>query len=247
MSNLVDGHYQRMAERYDSYLSYSGDFVKDLAETIVEMLKIQPEDRFADVGGGTGLYTKAILDLVPLKNRPLVVDPIGPMLEAAPDDLDAELVQAGAVEFVEQPGTYDKILMKETVHHIQDRARLCAGFYERLAPGGAVLLVHIPPKIDYPLFDAALERSLTWHANPDDLVALLEGAGFAVSRDRYEHHHSIGKDVYFQMVEHQYMTLLSSFTSDEIAAGLEEMAERYRDTDRLEFTDRFDCILGHKL
>ncbi len=246
MSDLIDGHYQRMADRYDSYLPYSGDLVKNLAQTIVEMLELTPEDRFVDLGGGTGVYTKAVADLVSFRHRPLVVDPVRAMLDAASPDLDAERVCAGAVEFSERPGTYDKVLMKNVVHHITQRRRLFTALHERLAPGGALLLVHIPPDIDYPLFEAALKRSRTWHADPDELVSHLDAAGFAVARDRYEHHHRIPKDVYFQMVRDQYITLLSSFGPEELADGLAEMADRYRDDDVLEFTDPFDCIVGRR-
>jgi hypothetical protein len=46
------------------------------------------------------------------------------------------------------------------------------------------------------------------------------------------------------MVENQYMSVQSSFSSEEIGAGLAEMSEAYANQAVLEFLDHFDFILG---
>ncbi len=244
--DVVHRHYQHVADTYDSYLSYEGDFVRSLAAAMVKKLDLRPDDDLVDLGGGTGLYTAAILDQVPLERVPLLVDPVAEMLDRAPDDLTAERIHADALGFAGRPGTYDKVLMKESVHHIGDRNLLFERLHERLSPGGALLLVHVPPSIDYPLFDAALARARRWHADPDELVTLLHGAGFHVERDVFEYWHSIPKTQYLAMVEDRYMSVLSTFDDTELQAGLAELGERYADVDTLEFTDRFDLIVGNK-
>lgn len=243
--DVVHRHYQHVADTYDNYLSYEGDFVRSLAAAMVKKLDLRPDDRFVDLGGGTGLYTVAILDQVPLEQPPLLVDPVAEMLDRAPDDLPAQRIHADALAFAARPETYDKVLMKESVHHIDDRARLFECLRERLAPGGALLLVHVPPRIDYPLFDAALERARTWHADPGELISLLGRASFTVERDAFEYRHAIPKTQYFAMVEDRYMSVLSTFDDDAVQAGLGEMHERYAEVDILEFTDRFDLIAGY--
>lgn len=243
--DVVHRHYQQVADTYDHHLSYEGDFVRALAAAMIKKLDLRPDDRFVDLGGGTGLYTRAILDQVPLEQPPLLVDPVAEMLERAPVDLPAERLHADALEFAARPGTYDKVLMKESVHHIDDRALLFDRLHERMTPGGALLLVHVPPRIDYPLFDAALERARRWHADPDELVALLGRSGFRVDRDVFEYRHAIPREQYLAMVEDRYMSVLSTFDDEELAAGLAEMGARHADSDTLEFTDRFDLITGH--
>lgn len=57
-----------------------------------------------------------------------------------------------------------------------------------------LLLVHVPPWVQYPLFDKALDRCLNWHADPDELVARLDETGFAVERDAVEYQHEIPKE-----------------------------------------------------
>ena len=105
-----------------------------------------------------------------------------------------------------------------------------------------MLLVHVPPAVKYPLFNAALERCLGWHADPDELVQLLQDAGFQVERDALDYEHRIPRDHYFKMVQSCYMSVLTSFSRDELEAGLAEMNARHVDQDMLEFVDHFDCL-----
>lgn len=235
-------HYLRLSGSYDDFLFYSPEFVHCLSAKMVERLRLEEDDVLVDLGGGTGIYSREILDQVPLRQPVLLIDPCQEMLDKAPKHPRLRCVCADALAFSKQPGSYDKIVIKETIHHVDDKARLFRNLHERLAPGGVLLLVHIPPEIDYPLFEKALERSRTWHADPKELVRLLDEAGFAVRTDTVRYLHALPKEKYFAIVRGRYMSLLSSFEDDELEAGLAEMAETYRDQNILEFVDHFDFI-----
>jgi ubiquinone/menaquinone biosynthesis C-methylase UbiE len=245
-TEIIDRHYDNLAGSYDLFLKYSPDFIRRLTREMIEKLQLRESDRLVDLGGGTGIYALDILEQLHLRHLVLVVDYSGAMLARAPDDPRLQRLEMGALEFASREGRYDKILIKETVHHIEDRARLFAGLHARLSPGGRLLLVHIPPQIDYPLFRAAIERSLKWHADPDRLVRHLEASGFAVERETFVYRHRLPKEVYFRMVRGRYMSLISSFTDSELKDGLEEMAATHADREVLEFDDRFDVITGVK-
>lgn len=244
--DVIEAHYRHLADNYDDFLVYSDEFVRTLSSKMVDKLKLQPGDRLVDLGGGTGIFAKDILKQVPLEQPVVLVDPFPEMLAYAHDHPGIECVEADALGFSEQPRRYDKVLMKEAVHHVEERARLFANLYERLSDGGILLLVHIPPKIDYPLFDKALERSLTWHADPDELCRLLAEAGFKVERDALDYRQVIPKEKYFSMVAGRYMSLLTSFEERELAEGLAEMNERYADREILEYNDHFDYLTAIK-
>jgi ubiquinone/menaquinone biosynthesis C-methylase UbiE len=246
-TDTVNEHYSRLAERYDDYLHYSDDFIRALTSKMIDKLQLQKGDRFVDLGCGTGMYSLDILEQVALDHPVIGVDPFPQMLAKIPKEAPITAVPLDALAFSAQDGTYDKILMKEAVHHVDDRARLFSNLFESLSAGGRLLLVHVPPKVDYPLFDKALERALGWHANPDELVALLQRTGFQVERDGLDYQHSIPKERYFQMVERCYMSVLSSFTADEIREGLAEMERKYKDVTTLRFVDHFDYITGAKI
>lgn len=243
---VVERHYKNLAEHYDFFLTYSPEFVRRMTGEMIEKLQLEEHDRLVDLGGGTGLYSADILQQVRLRHPIQLVDPFEEMLARAPDDPRLQPVCADALSFAAQDRTYDKVLMKEAVHHVEDRARLFADLYARLAPAGRVLLVHIAPTIDYPLFRAALERSLWWHADPDGLAGLLQKAGFAVERAAFEHRHRLPRETYVRMVRGRYMSLLSSFADHELEEGVAEMQSTLAGREMLDFVDRFDFITGIK-
>ena len=242
----VAEHYRRLADHYDEFLLYSPRFIRTLTSKMVQMLDLREADRFVDLGCGTAMYSADILQQVRLTTPVTGVDPFPEMLARIPDGVPVTKVALGALAFSAQPGAYDKILMKEAVHHEEDRATLFANLFARLRPAGRLLLVHVPPKLDYPLFDAALRRAEQWHADPDKLVRLLMQAGFAVEREAVDFRHTIPTRKYFQMVGGRYMSVLSSFSAEDIAEGLREMERRYGALETLEFIDHFDYIAGIK-
>ncbi len=245
-TNVILEHYTRLADGYDDFLVYSDEFVRTHSRKMIDKLRLTEHSILVDLGGGTGIFCKDILKQVPLRHKVLLVDPFQQMLDKARDHEGIECICQDAVAFSERPMRYDAVLMKEAVHHIADKARLFQNLHRNLDNGGRLLLVHIPPEIDYPLFQKALERSLTWHANPEELQRLLEETGFQVEKDRLVVRHEMPKERYFAMVRAQYMTLLSSFSDDELAAGLKEMEETYRDRETLAWDDRFDYITAVK-
>lgn len=244
---VVDQHYKDLGDRYNELLYYSPAFVRALTEKMVEKLKLEESDRLVDLGCGTGMYSIDMLQQVELKQPVIGVDPFETMLRHIPEDARIEPVCEDALSFSEQPGTYDKVLIKETVHHIDDRETLFSNLHDRLSDEGVLLLVHVPPNLDYPLFDAALERCLEWHADPNELTDQLKDAGFSVERDSLRYQHELPKQHYHEMVRNRYMSVLHSFDEDELNAGLKEMEERDADRDVLTFIDHFDYIAALKV
>jgi ubiquinone/menaquinone biosynthesis C-methylase UbiE len=244
MTDVITEHYQRLADRYDDFLYYSPEFVRALTTKMIEMLELTPDDVLVDLGCGTGMYSIDILEQVPLEAEVIGVDPFVEMLRRIPPDARIKGVAQDALTFSAGLGEFDKVLMKEAIHHVEDRRSLLDNLRRRLRQGGRILLVHVPPKLRYPLFQRALERCERWHADPDQLEALMLEVGYAVERDALDYPHRIPKESYFAMVENQYMSVLSSFSSEEIGAGLAEMRETYADHTVLEFVDHFDFILG---
>jgi len=243
---LVQDHYKNLSQNYDDYLLYSPQFVRTLTQKMIQMLDLKEDDTFVDLGGGTGMYTKDILEQVALKKPALLVDPFAEMLKQAKSHPQIVCEQADGLAFSEHDKTYDKVLMKEAVHHVQDKERLFRNLYQHLSPKGRLLLVHVPPELDYPLFKKALERVRNWHANPEDLNQTLKNAGFHIRHEYLKYPHSISKQKYFRMVRTGYMTVLSSFSDQEIDEGIKEMEANLAAKEILQFEDHFDFILAEK-
>lgn len=246
MQEVLDKHYQRLATGYDEFLYYSPRFVRALTEKMIDKLRLSKTDVLADIGCGTGMYSVDILKQVSLRDPVLGVDPYPEMLAQIPEGAPIARIPEDALAFSASERTYNKVLIKETVHHVDRKDEFFANIHRNLPPGGIMLLVHVPPDVQYPLFDAALKRCLGWHADPDELVRLLESTGFQVERDALDFQHAIPKEHYFKMVRGCYMSALTSFSDEELEAGLVEMKERYTNIATLEFVDHFDYLTATK-
>ncbi|MFQ5513502.1 MAG: class I SAM-dependent methyltransferase [Myxococcota bacterium] len=246
VKEVLDHHYGNLAACYDEFLYYSPQFVRALTQKMIEHLALRPEDALVDLGCGTGMYSQDILEQVPLRQEILGVDPYAEMLEQTPPEARIQPLQADALQFSNMALVYDKVLVKEAIHHVplSDRQTLFRNLHRHLSRDGRLLLVHVPPKLDYPLFAAALQRCERWHADPNELESLLCKAGYTVHRDALDYQHEIPKETYFQMVDGRYMSVLSSFSDEEIRLGLAEMEERYAYEPTLRFVDHFDYIVG---
>lgn len=244
--DVLDEHYRNLADDYDEFLYYSPDFVRTLTAKMIDHLDLQKDDRLADIGCGTGIYSLDILEQIDLKHPILGVDPYPEMLAAIPDEANIEPIATTALDFSRGDRSYDKVLIKEGIHHVRNRPEFFVNIHANLPDGGRMLLVHVPPDVDYPLFKAALERCLHWHADPDELEAQLIDNGFTVDRDAVDIQHEIPTSHYLRMVENCYMSVLTSFDKDELEAGLKEMRDRYGNEDILRFVDHFDYLTAVK-
>lgn len=239
VTDIVQQHYQKIANIYNDLWTHSPEFVGFLTRKIVASLHLQPADILVDIGCGTGIYTQEIFNQIPLEHPIICVDPSDKMLSKIPANLPIQRVCTDAVTFASQPGNYDRILIKDAIHLISDLDRLFSHFFQRLEPGGILLILMFPPKIDRPLFDKAIERYEAGQPDYRDLVKLMEDVGFEVEIDFFEYPLAIEKSQYLYMVESRYMTGLANFGDREIKEGVEEMARRYSDCSVLRFTERF--------
>lgn len=244
--DVLDEHYRNLADDYDEFLYYSPDFVRTLTAKMIECLDLAEDDRLADIACGTGMYSIDILEQVDLRQPVFGVDPYPEMLAAIPEDAHIDAIATTALDFSRETRSYDKVLIKEGIHHVRERPEFFANIHANLSDGGRMLLVHVPPNVAYPLFDAALERCRGWHADPDELESQLADAGFSVDRDAVDIQHEIPTSHYLRMVENCYMSVLTSFEKEELEAGLDEMRARYGHLDTLKFVDHFDYLTAVK-
>lgn len=248
MKEIIDKHYKDLAQNYDKYLYYSPHFVRTLTEEMIEKLDLNKDDIFVDLGGGTGMYSLNIHAQIRFKHYSYCVDAYQEMLNQIPDEAKWYIkpVCMDALTFSGQSYRYNKVLIKEAVHHISERERLFANLYSRLSEKGRLLLVHVPPDIQYPIFEKALQRARRWHADPDKLTFQLKNVGFHVERDFIDYPHRIPKQKYFEQVRTRFMSVLTSFSENEIDEGLAEMEQKYKEKQLLEFVDHFDYLTAIK-
>jgi len=222
-------HYDRLALAYDQNWAYSPEFLDWMSGCILARLRVKQGDRVVDVGCGTGLYARRLTERT---GSVICVDPSARMLEQIPDDPRLVVVQASAEDLasgsVQLPGDrFEAIVVKEAIHHVADRVAVIGGLARLLAPGGRLLIVMLPTSLEYPLFQAAHDRSRELQPDPETIAAAMGDAGLAVELSYDDFPLVFPAERYVTMVRERYLSLLSTFDDEELAAGVEEIRRRY--------------------
>ncbi len=238
-------HYDRLALVYDQNWAYSPEFLDWMSGCILARLRVKQGDRVVDVGCGTGLYARRLAEHT---GSVICVDPSARMLEQIPDDPRLVVVQASAEDLtsgsVQLPGDrFEAIVVKEAIHHVTDRVAVIGGLARLLASGGRLLIVMLPTSIEYPLFQTAHDRFRELQPDPQAIAAAMGDAGLAVELSYDDFPLVFPAERYAAMVRDRYLSLLSTFDDEELAAGVEEIRRRYPG-ERVEFRDRFAFVLG---
>lgn len=246
MNDSIQNYYRKIANIYNDLWFHSEDFVNFIVKNIVEYLNLSSADTFVDLGCGTGIYSQAILKQINLNNPILCVDRSPEMLQQLPSSNKYKTISMDAVGFSQQPGNYEKILIKELLHLINDKKLLFNNLYQRLSPNGILLIILLPSTINYPLFDAALRRYEESQPHYNDLSNILSNIGFTVDIHFVDYPLSINKSKYLNMVENRYMNVLSTFDDTQLQQGISEIKSKYCDRSVFEFSDRFVFITAKK-
>jgi ubiquinone/menaquinone biosynthesis C-methylase UbiE len=243
----VSAHYARLADSYDENWAYSSAFTSWMTGCILERLDPCPGDRVADVGCGTGLYARGLAERA---GSVVCVDASAAMLEQLPNAVALVPVRASLEDLAAGIAAlpcdrFDAVLAKEVLHHAVDKDAALGALAELVAPGGRLLVILLSPTLDYPLFDAALDRYGRHPADPVDLAHRLTRFGLQAEVSTASFRLSIRKDKWLAMVADRWMSLLSKFDDEELAAGIAEIDARYGGP-MLEFDDSFVFVLARR-
>ena len=153
-------------------------------DLVVELLSLQPGQNVADIGAGTGYFTRRMAKKI-LPGGVAVAVEIEPgffpyinkrALEANQDNIFTQLALVDNPRL--SPGTYDLIFICDTLHHIEHRAEYYAWLRRGLKPGGRVVIVDFFKDMQIPVGPKPSERLA-----PGALRMEFEAAGFTVKVD----------------------------------------------------------------
>ena len=114
---------------------------------IVAACEIQPGQTVADMGAGTGLFTRMFAEIVGMDGRVIAVDIAQKFLdhiqkttrEAGQRNVATVLCKADSTEL--PPGSVDLAFICDTYHHFEFPQKTMASLHRALKPGGRVILV----------------------------------------------------------------------------------------------------------
>lgn len=119
---------------------YAGHVEHDEAVSLIRSAAPQPAGTWADLGAGSGVFTRALAELLGAGGMVYAVDRKPRSIAAAPGAAPTEVIQADFTEplpFTELDG----VLMANALHFVRRQARVLAGIVATLKSGGRFILV----------------------------------------------------------------------------------------------------------
>ena len=228
-------HFDTIADIYNKAWYFSEEYQNSMLANIIALLDLGKDDRLADIGGGTGVYTKLIHDAVGLR-KAWCVEPSKNMYWEACKLEGIEAIHADAEGFMGLGLDCTKVLLKEAIHHIPGRETLWRYLRDRLPTTGRILIVTRPQDIALPLFEQAKEAFRRKQPHQETLLQELASSGFETLVKPHPYTFTLGKDTWFGMIRNRFMSDLAGFSAAEIEAGLREIDARHPGPD-LEIPD----------
>ncbi len=68
-------HFDRIAEDYEKLWFFSEEYNEWMKQHILSFLELKNNDRFVDIGGGTGRYTLELARAAKICSEPICVEP----------------------------------------------------------------------------------------------------------------------------------------------------------------------------
>jgi ubiquinone/menaquinone biosynthesis C-methylase UbiE len=156
---------------------------------LVEILDVDPGERFADVGAGDGRYSIALASSVGAEGRIYAT-------EVDPDDVKemeerVEREKLANVEVVSgtqeatglTDGCCDGILLRRVYHHFQNPAAMQASMRRALKEGGLLLIIDFGPKRSWDRPEGVPASRQGHGIDKDLLVSEMKSAGFELDRE----------------------------------------------------------------
>jgi len=144
-------------------------------DDVLDALHLQPADRVADLGAGTGYFSVRIARRVP-QGKVFAVDIEPDMLHylherAQREHLNVLLPVRASSDSANLPEPVDLVLVVDTYHHIDNRTAYFAKLSKSLRPGGRLAI------IDFKV-DAAEGPPPEFRNPPEKVTAELDAAGY---------------------------------------------------------------------
>ena len=214
----VKKHYDNLSKIYDDLWFYSNEFVNFMTDHIIQKLEIKTTDKVLDLGAGTGIYSKDILNKITLQQSISCVDLSNEMLKNLENHPNIKAFHTDAISFCKSKNDeFDKVFSKEMFHHlnISERNILYKALFQALKKDGILGILQLTPTIEYPLFQDALDYFEQNQIHYKEIEKGLIDARFSDVKTLFiSYPLAIEKSKYLNMIANRYMSLFSNYLKE---------------------------------
>lgn len=157
----------------------------DFRREIVASIGLEPGQRVADVGAGTGLFEPLLATAVGMQGRVYAIDIVPDFVEhiterAAERGLDQVEARLGNERSIEMPAaSVDVVFVSDAYHHFEHYEDMLASIHGALVPGGKLVIVEFD-RVEGESPEFVLEHI---RASKEQFTREIEAAGFRMTDD----------------------------------------------------------------
>lgn len=154
---------RRFSDRVANYVRYRPSYPAAVAEALIESCQLDDHSVVADIGAGTGIFTRRMLDY---NLKVIAVEPNDKMRQAAEQELSHRLgfsSVSGTAEATNLPNDYVNLIVAAQAFHWFKQEECLPEFNRILKPSGRVALIWNKRKVQ-DSFQKAYDELLRSHA-----------------------------------------------------------------------------------
>ena len=179
---MVNPDYEIWLQRFER----PGREVFDLREIIVKAANIQPGMDIADIGAGTGFYTRLFASAVGAEGKVYAVDIAGNFIDEIVNRAEAAGMN-NVIGIVNSPketgltaGSIDLAFVCDTYHHFEYPRTMLRSIFHALRQGGSLIV------IDFRKIKGISSNWVMSHtrANKETVIREIESEGFVLTEDQ---------------------------------------------------------------
>jgi hypothetical protein len=221
--------------------------VPSLTKRVIELLRVEKDDLVVDLSCRDLESSRATPEAIAPGARTIAPSPFSERLAFLLLTSGVRMIQMDTLTFGRFPMRYAQVVLRNEFTRSKARLRrVLAAVFHHLDASGRVLVVDSAPSPDAPLFAAGLRRWSRRHRAPEVIAEQMREAGFAARVENVPCLRRVSAEDCYTWVESRDWPILESFDEVQLRRGLCELRARYGSQRMVEFTSRFDLVLGTK-
>jgi len=221
--------------------------VPSLTKRIITLLSVGEEDLVVDLDCRDLPSLQRTAEKIQPRAQTIALSPFSERLAFLLITSGIRMARMGTRTFGRFAMRYKQVVLRDGFSQLKDGLRrMLADVLSQLDPAGRVLIVGSAPSPDSPLFAKGLRRWKRQHRSPEVIAELMTEAGFSAQVETVECSRRVSAAKCYTWVESRDWSILESFREVELQRGLCELRARYGSQHVVEFTSRFDLVLGTK-
>ena len=242
-------HYTNLGQSYKENERRHDEHVREHMEYLSKHLKCEPYHKVVEVGAGTCICSRELIDIANIKESILCVDYSASMLKNGENFPYIKTLHLDGLSFSKLNMKYDRIFLRAALHNFGKDAipEFLCNVYEQLNEGGIFVNIAMHGCDNRPWFKKLKEVFPITHIPAEYYMEELKRAGFAhVSNHVEKTNVAVPKKNLFKAFRQRYVTLFEFIGDDEIEEGITEIEEQYSNQEVIEFVDLYDFTVAKK-